>query len=148
MTERIIIPIAVSADGRRNAYYHRCHVHGQQRAYAACIARIEGRLEDSIECLTAIEKTDCPAQQMREIEKTKGESLYFVERSIVQDFIGKVKSWVMPTLTRKAPSPGKLDLDAIEDNIYKDMINRPVKKLDLKPGESPIDAIRRMKKGG
>lgn len=150
-----IIPIAASADPRRNAYYHRCHVHDQERAYAACLARIEGRLQDSPECDAAIAKTDCPAQLLRAQEETKGQAIYFVERTQVQSFIDKVRSWVMPDPYEKKEAPNKSMLDKMglsetDGNIYKDIVNnynkRPIKKLELKPGESPIDAIKRQRK--
>jgi hypothetical protein len=147
VNEQKIIPIAASADGRRNAYYLRCHIHGQMRAYAPCLARIDGRLDDSLECAAAIAKTDCPAQQMRENEGRAGHALYFVERSLVQDFISKVKTWVMPASEQAQEEEKKprFDLNGVDTNIYQSLINKPVKKLDLLPGESPLDALRRMK---
>jgi hypothetical protein len=142
------LPLALSGDSKRNAFYHRCHVHGQERSYAACVARIEGRLFDSIECSDAIKKTDCPAQILRDKELTAGHTIYFVERSLVQEFIGKVKSWVMPTLDTRASNNKSLidSLNADDGNVYAELINKPVKKLELLPGESPLEAIRRRKR--
>jgi hypothetical protein len=147
--EQKTFPIAVSADPRRNAYYTRCHVHGQMRAYASCLARIEGRLTDSEECNAAIAKTDCPAMLLKDQEERAGRALFFVERTVVQTFINKVKDWVAPVVKgvvgEREEIKSKFDISRVETNIYASLVNKPVKKLELLPGESPLDALRRMK---
>lgn len=162
MTEPKIEPITASADGKRNAYYLTCDVHGQIRPYVACISIHERRKEELIQslyasCMVAIERRKCPAVDMREKELLEGKAIFFTERVLsgpatktavqLQEFIGAVERQVSED--RKIGDEVDVFLGASRSG-YADAINAELAKrpapVNLLPGETPLEAARRILK--
>lgn len=166
--------IELSKDGKRNAYYHSCVVTGQHRAYAGCLARIDGRIGGDPNCDTAIGRKSCPALDMRQQEVESGKPIYFVERAKAEEFLTSIKELASNTvevykeLTESSPKrvvaerKSKVSVpatpkkpitlaSALDDSSsvhvpgarIEDTINRQIKDLEVRPGESPIAALRR-----
>ncbi len=161
--EQKIEPITASADGKRNAYYLKCDVHGQNRPYAACLS-IAARTGDPVVkaiyegCLGAIRNRSCPAVQMRESELLEGKAIFFLERqrsgtTPVTEFIAAVKHAVPgPVVVSKPKDELDIALKAASDG-YADTITKaiathevapPKPAIQVKPGESPLEAARRI----
>lgn len=163
---KIESPLA-SADGKRNAFYHQCEVKGQPRAYVACIARLEGRMEDDLDCVSAIQRGRCPAKAMREEELLKGKAIYFVERRRVEGFLQQIRAWVMPgraNAVEPPPRPSKKEVrKSIADELnqagelaqgsFGAAVTRAMEKHHLKrpagaqprPGETPAQFLKRIR---
>lgn len=166
-----ILPIAASADGRRNAYSHTCRPVASRMLYAACLNLIEtdSPLAEST-CKKARQGGSCPARQMRAEEITKGQAIYFSER------VRHGQALVSELVTCRAPrdridvrelssvgSPGGIITSGTIDfqngdgiGGYADAINQATKpvstqttlvykagQIDVKPGESLLDIARR-----
>lgn len=108
-------------------------------------------------CEVAIGRSTCPALGMRKEELSKGVAIYFVERQRVEAFISTVKSWTAPSVRDEpvAAVPKKRDVmsrieasqqdfaDAVNKLIQKEQ--SAVTKMTVRPGESPLEAYRRIK---
>lgn len=157
MEEKAINPPSLSANSRRNAYYHFCAQVGERRNFSACIARLEGRCTLG-DCKDPIRNGTCPAKAMREDELLKGQAIYFVERANAVKFVEGVKQFASEQAERfaqqapsNAPTP---DLHIAPDG-YAEAVNRMVergqvrvqapKKIELLPGETLLEAARRMR---
>ena len=148
---------AASADGKRNAYTHRCRIVQQSRPYAGCLARCSGELRGDTECSAAIASTLCPALGMREQEALQGRAIYFKARTVAP--AEPARAWVMPDGKRTGParsapaapthSPEPLlgtmpsYADVVNRIAQRDANARRAKSIVLQPGESPLAALRR-----
>lgn len=181
----MVNPVSLSADGKRNGFYHRCSIVGQSRPYAGCLARVDGGVNLDADCTTAIRQCNCPAMGMRQDEVVAGQAIFFQERNITPTTasrlwiesggVERAKGYVKLFSSEGAPeSSGKVTQAPGKPGIFSRMLDvgtaaisaainkaaspvpaepapkqsqpsRPVNKLTLLPGESPIDAIRRMK---
>lgn len=171
---------AVSADGKRNAYYLDCKPLEQKRAYAACLHVVSlqraGELPSLYSaCETAIRQGQCRAIGMREQEELQGKAIYFVERAnmgitsgaaeSMRKFFGSLKRMVgIEPAAAPAKKPKSL-VDRIEAPDFATALTDMVKesvgergkeavhplpatpiavpKLDILPGETPLQAARR-----
>jgi hypothetical protein len=146
-----LIKPEASTDGRLNAYYHTCRVVEQQRAYAGCLARVNGATGDPT-CDHAIERRTCPAIAMQQEEREQGKAIYFVAREQVAEFINSVKSWAAPTkAVDGAKAELSADMKAAMTGDFSAAVNKAtekqsrVTKLAVNPGESPLEAYLRIK---
>jgi hypothetical protein len=109
------LDLALSKDGKRNAYYLRC-VPGQNggcASYAACLDKIARKEADTLPtqspCHEPIAKGRCLAIDLREKEIAAGHSLYFIERlrhGAIAALVDKAKQLFGP----KAPVPSNVDI--------------------------------------
>lgn len=88
--DAIYLP-ALSADGRQNAYYHRCEEVMHNAPYASCLDKIEQRKEGRLSsiysvCSVAISKKHCPALEMRQQELLQGRAIFFLNREKMRAF--------------------------------------------------------------
>lgn len=135
--EQKFYPISHSADGKLNAYSHRCDVVSQMMNYAACLWRINVLSDASIKtpadwasCGEAKRFCRCPAANMREEETLKGHAIYFRPREEVR------KTW-MPTATWTPSKPSASKYEAV--SITKPAPARPA-PAPAKP-KSMFDAM-------
>lgn len=74
-------PIEASRSGQ-NTVFHHCDVYQGRPSYASCLMimdmTFEGTNKYRPECVTAIEKGNCPAVEMRKAELRAGKALFFV----------------------------------------------------------------------
>lgn len=138
--EQKFYPISHSADGKLNAYSHRCDVVSQMMNYAACLWRINVLSDASIKtpadwasCGEAKRFCRCPAANMREEETLKGHAIYFRPREEVR------KTW-MPTATWTPSKPSASKYDAISSGGIKPGEVRPV-AVGAGKGKSMFDAM-------
>lgn len=155
MQEQPIRPFTQSADGRANAYFHRCVRVGHCRPYAACLSLVSaaesGPLSSNYsDCSTAIRGRECPALAMREEERLAGRAIYFAERLSFGDIPQSAVS-VNATPRRDLSRQRKQSvLSVINIGGYADAINRaqpqaaPVTTIQPVEGESPLDFARRV----
>lgn len=137
--EQQFYPISHSADGKLNAYSHRCDVVSQMMNYAACLWRINVLSDPSIRtpadwagCTEAKRTCRCPAANMREEEVLKGHSIYFRSREEVR------KTW-MPTSVWTPSKPTASKFDAIAQGGIKRGEIRPM--VATGKGKSMFDAM-------
>lgn len=105
VSEEKVEPASASEDGRRNAYYITCNTVGQKRPYAACLAHIDDRIGGLSNCCDAIRNKSCPALAMRQEERLQGKAIYFIQRTLIGEIVGRVRDWITPV--KGEPSPTK-----------------------------------------
>ena len=169
-SERPILGIDASADGRRNAYSSRCGVVEQVMNYAACQWRqgVLGQSDirtpaDWSACAQARSFGTCPALRMREEEVLAGKAIYFVERARGGDnpVVSPARAWIdtawkgaKKALARvtpsAAPAPARSALDALgEVGSYSDALNAlasehasaPTPAVASRPAQPPIPML-------
>jgi hypothetical protein len=136
MVETVTNPPELSADGKRNAYYHNCKVIGGDQNFAVCLNKVEKRKAGALpaiyaDCSAAIGKKACPAIAMRKQELQEGKAIFFLERQRdIKDtpMMGKARNLFKPTRTepkqsapvsKPAPSSGNYMADAL-NQAFKD----------------------------
>jgi hypothetical protein len=119
-------PPELSADGKRNAYYHNCKVIGGDQNFAVCLNKIERRKAGALpaiyaDCSVSISKKTCPALAMRQQELKEGRAIFFTERQRdIKDapIMTRAKSLFKPTRTEvKRPAVTVPSSDYIADAI-------------------------------
>lgn len=171
-TDSSIVPLADSADGRRNSFTLACTPTGQSMNYAACLWR-QGVLAnpktitppDWDACKQARKEGRCTALAMRQEEELTGKSIYFRCRGALNAAAQAARDWIMPPKTSRtaaAPPPApirpKTMLDAMAGaGDFTDAIAAAAKepavtapKLPRAPapvsiaGETPLQMARRL----
>jgi hypothetical protein len=161
-------PIEASTSGK-NAFTLACPAIEQRMSYAACLNRLHAIESDAKvpkdweSCRSACSARQCPAQHMREDEKTAGKSLFFVAREAIVNASDSARKWIAtwnkPANVKKAVgarSSGKSMFDAMgELGSMAEAISgistpatptpKPVAPaVAARPGETPLQMARRL----
>lgn len=150
-----------SADAKKNAQFVFCHQFMQRRSYATCIKtlnQIEQDGKGAPECSRGVRWNTCPSKLMREEELKAGHAIHFIPRAaspiIKSEYVGEApKIEIVKPAHKLAP---------VEMPTYADALNRYVEReakteqgqaietkspvtVDIRPGESPLEAMKRLK---
>ncbi|HDR9086334.1 TPA: hypothetical protein QDB10_002225 [Burkholderia vietnamiensis] len=132
-TTPAILPPAVSADGKRNAFYADCISLKVKKPYAMCQYIIDHKADASMQtlygdCLTEIRQGRCAAVDMRQKEQLEGRAIYFVERVRGEAIAAhQQQAWVSPLSTKRprgqriapiAPAPVTKPVDILSQPAF------------------------------
>lgn len=100
-----MLPPAVSADSKRNAFYTDCRTLQVKKPYAMCQYIIDHTSDASLQviysdCLAEIRQGRCTALGMRQEEQLKGQAIFFVERVKGAAVVAQQQAWVAPSKSR------------------------------------------------